>query len=184
MFLSTAAVLVLSAGMVVGRLSAHFASPGLVKPATEKQHEWLPETLGLTPDQDQKMKAVWDDVGQQMNKSHEKQRNLDKDRDAAIKALLSPEQSKAYDQIFTDYHAHRTDLEKEREQLLRTGNDRSRALLTPDQQVKWDAMNKQMHDHDHPRRGGPGGPGGPGGGRNRGGPSTRPDASISTTGPV
>jgi hypothetical protein len=117
-----------------------------------------------------------------MDKSHEKQRNLDKDRDAAIKALLSPDQSKAYDQIFTDYHTHRTDLDKERDQCFRGGNDRSRALLTPEQQVKWDAMNKQMHDHDRPHRGGPGGQGGPG--HNRGGPSTRPDAMNSSTGPV
>jgi Spy/CpxP family protein refolding chaperone len=160
--LSTATVLVLSAGMVVGRLSTRL--PMAPRPQ-DHGREWFQGSLGLSADQQQKMDAIWADVKQQMDKNGDKRRTLDKDRDAAIRALLTPEQSAAYDKIFQDYHAHRADMDKEREQLFHEANDRSRALLTPDQQVKWDAMSKDMHAHH-----GPGGP--PGRGH---GPSTRPE---------
>jgi Spy/CpxP family protein refolding chaperone len=176
--LSTAAVLVLSAGLVAGRLSAHLpvptpavVTPPVVAPPTPGGHGrgWFPETLGLTPEQQKNMDSVWADVKSQMDKNAEKHKTLDHDRDAAIKGLLTPEQSAQYDKIFADYHAGRTELDKERETLFHAANDKSRALLTPEQQAKWDAMSKDMHDHDHR---GPGGPGGPGG--RRGGPSTQP----------
>jgi len=177
-FLSATAVLVLSAGLVVGRLSARL--PVAAKPA-DHGREWFQDTLGLTPDQHQKMDAIWADVKMQMDKNHDRQRGLDKERDAAIRALLTPEQSAAYDKIFQDYHAHRSDLDKEREQLFHSANEKSRALLTPDQQVKWDTMSKDMHDHD---RHGPGGPPG----RNHGGSggaATRPDViNHAATGPI
>jgi Spy/CpxP family protein refolding chaperone len=166
--LSTAAVLVMGAGLVLGRLSARLPEATQLPPTTrplEHGREWLTDTLDLTPDQHQKMDAIWADVRQQMDKNFDRRRNLDKDRDTQIRALLTPAQSVAYDKIFADTRAQRADLDKEREQLYRDANERSRALLTADQQVKWDAMSKNMRD-----RRGPGGPPG----RNRGGPSTAP----------
>jgi Spy/CpxP family protein refolding chaperone len=171
-FLSAAAVLVLSAGLVVGRLSAHL--PMAARPI-DHNRGWLPDTLDLTPDQHQKMDAIWADVKQQMDKNGDRRRALDRERDNAIRSLLTPEQLTAYDKIFDGYHAHRADLDKERGQLFRTANERSRALLTADQQVKWDAMAKDMRDHR--------GMGGPPG-RGHGEPSTRPDAQTATTGPM
>jgi len=189
--LSTTAVLVLGAGMVVGRLSARLPEqrglpvttdlPATTRPS-EHGREWFSETLELTPDQHQKMDAIWADVTQQMDKDGDRHRNLDKERDAAIRALLTPEQSAAYDKIFADYRVQRAEMDKQREQLYRDANERSRALLTADQQVKWDSMSKNMRDRD---RRGPGGPPG----RNRGGPSTAPSVAVPaavagvTTGP-
>jgi len=186
-FLSTAAVLVLSAGLVVGRLSAHLAvvAPAVVAPPVAPPppaghgRGWFPDTLGLTPEQQKNMDAVWADVKNQMDKSQDKRKALDHDRDAAIKALLTPEQSTRYDKIFEDYHAGRAELDKDRMALFHAANEKSRALLTPDQQAKWDAMSKDMHDHDHH---GPGGPGGPGG--RRGGPSTQPATQLNGAGPT
>jgi Spy/CpxP family protein refolding chaperone len=182
-FLSAAAVLVLGAGLVVGRLSADLSvaakpvSSATTRP-TEGGHGrgWFPDQLGLTPDQDQKMKAIWADVQAQMDKNRDHQHALEHDRDVAIHALLSPQQSAAYDKIQQDYHANRNALNTEREQFIKSGKDRTRAILTPDQQVKLDAMDKDMHDHH--------GPGGPPGGHGRGGPSSRPDVMNAATGPV
>jgi Spy/CpxP family protein refolding chaperone len=170
-FLSTTAVLVLSAGLVVGRLSAHLP---VGQHPPDHGRGWFQDSLGLTPDQKTKMDAIWADLKSQRDKDDELRRGLDRERDAAIKALLTPEQSIAYDKIFQDYHAHRSDLDKEREQEFRTANERSRALLTADQQVKWDAMSKDMHDRDHRGPGAPGGPGGPPGHGH--GPSTLPES--------
>jgi Spy/CpxP family protein refolding chaperone len=180
--LSTAAVLVLSAGLVVGRLSVHLQAvvpvpatqPATIQPqGGHGGRGWFPDTLGLTPEQQKNMDAVWADVKAQVDKNMEKRKALDHDRDASIKALLTPDQSAKYEQIFADYHAGRAELDKERETFFHAANEKSRALLTPEQQAKWDAMSKDMHDRDH--RGGPGGPGGPNGRRNGGGgPATQP----------
>jgi hypothetical protein len=180
--LSTAAVLVLSAGLVVGRLSTHLQAvvapvpttqPSAPSPLSVHGRGWFSDTLGLTPEQQKNMDGVWADVKAQMDKNMEKRKALDHDRDASIKALLTPEQSAKYEQIFTDYHAGRAELDKERETFFHAANDKSRALLTPEQQVKWDAMSKDMHDRDH--HGGPGGPGGRhGSGGSGGGSATQP----------
>ena len=161
--LSTAAVLVLSAGLVVGRLSSRIPHRAL---QLDHDHSWFQEQLGLTADQRQHMDSIWADARQQMDKLGEHRHGMEHDRDAAIKALLTPEQSTAYDKIIQDYHTHRADLDKEREALFHGANDRSRALLTPDQQTKWDAMSKQMHEHHGP----------PGmSDHGHGGPDTRPN---------
>lgn len=123
----------------------------------------------MTADQRKSMDGIWADVKQQVDKLNDRRRGVDKDRDAAIRALLTPQQLAAYDKIFAGAHANHAELDKEREALFRSANDRSRALLTVDQQVKWDAMQKDMRDHEHH---GPGGPGGPG--HMHGGAATEP----------
>jgi hypothetical protein len=171
-FLSTAAVLVLSAGMVVGRLSTRLNT---VAPHGDHDRGWFQDTLGLTPEQKKNMDGIWADTKQQVDKLNDQRHTVDRDRDSAIRALLSPQQSMAYDKIFADTHAKHQEIDKEREALFHAANDRSRALLTSEQQVKWDAMQKDMHDHEHHGPGGPPGPGGPGGpGHMRNGSSTQP----------
>jgi Spy/CpxP family protein refolding chaperone len=164
-FLSVASVLVLGAGLVVGRLSDRLRP--VAPPAVEHGKGWFSDTLGLSMEQKLKMDGIWSDVRQQIDKMGDRRHSLDRDRDAAIRALLTPEQSEAYDKIFADYHNHRADLDKDREKLFHDANDRSRALLTPDQQVKWEAMSKDMRDHDH--HGPPGAPG-----HQRNGSTTQP----------
>jgi hypothetical protein len=122
------------------------------------------------------MDGIWAEVKQQVDKLNDRRRGVDKDRDAAIRALLTPEQSVAYDKIFADTHARHAELDKERETLFHSANDRSRALLTSDQQLKWDAMQKDMRDHEHHGSGGPGGPG-----RMHGGPATQPHDAAAPT---
>jgi hypothetical protein len=174
--LSTAAVLVLSAGLVLGRLSTRLRPP---QPSPDHHRGWFPEQLGLTAEQQKSMDGIWAEVKPQMDKINDRRRAADKDRDAAIRALMTPEQLAAYDKIFADLHAKHQDLDKEREALFHSANDRSRALLTADQQVKWDAMQKDMHDHERhgPGGGGPGGPGGPG--RMHNGPASQPVGAAS-----
>ncbi len=164
--LSTASVLVLSAGLVVGRLSAHL--PVTASRGADHGKGWFSDTLGLSPDQKSKMDGIWSEVRQQVDKMGDRRHGLDHDRDVAIRGLLTPEQSTAYDKIFADYHERRAELDKNRDKLFHDANDRSRALLSPDQQAKWEAMSRDMRDHHGP-------PGGPG--HQRGGGSTQPHGS-------
>jgi hypothetical protein len=177
--LSTASVLVLGAGLVVGRLSAKL--PAELPPPPGHGRGWFTESLGLTPDQKLKMDGIWAGVRQEVDKMGDRRHTLDRDRDAAIRALLTPEQEAAYEKVFSEYRDRRADLDKEREKLFHDANDRSRALLKPDQQAKWEAMSKDMRDHDH--HGPPGSPG-----HQRSGPTTQSShesqSSEGHTGPL
>jgi Spy/CpxP family protein refolding chaperone len=162
------AVLVLCAGVVVGRLSARLSAE---VPPQRQGHppSWLADQLNLSADQQQKMDAIWADVKQQVGNDWDKHRELDRERDEAIRDLLSDEQQVEYQEIYDIYRQKRQEMEKTRDALIKSAEDRSRNLLNDSQKAVWDQMTKDMHTH---RPGGPGhgpGPGpGMGGGMGRG----------------
>jgi Spy/CpxP family protein refolding chaperone len=176
-------VLIFAAGMVVGRISNRAAvsekpatQPAATQPSDRHSPSWLHDQLGLNVDQRQKMDAIWNDVRQKTGGGFEKWRALDKERDQALQALLTPEQKTQYDAILKANRDKRAELDKEREKLLADANEKSKALLTEEQKKKWDELTKEMRDHR-----GPGGPRGRGdrgpdrmgpGGNDR--PPTRP----------
>ena len=146
---SLAAILTLGAGAVVGRLSAN---PAAAKPVGHGGRGWFADELDLSADQRQKMDAVWAGTKQEVAKPGDRRKDLDKDRDAAVTKLLTPDQYASYEEIYAELRAARADLDKERDRLFHDADDRSRALLTPTQLSQWEAMQKQLHD----RHGGPG----------------------------
>jgi Spy/CpxP family protein refolding chaperone len=164
------ALLVLCAGVVVGRLSARLAAE-VPPPPPDHTPSWLADQLNLSADQQQKMDAIWADVKQQMNGEGDKHRELDRERDDAIRDLLSDDQWLDYQEIYGIYRQKRQEMEKARDALIKSAEDRSRNLLNDSQKSRWDQLAKDMHAH-HP--GGPGhgpgpGPGpGPGHGEGRG----------------
>ncbi len=151
--LSIAAVLVLSAGLVVGRLLP-------TRPGPAGGHGggggrgWFNDALDLTPEQRKQMDGIWADTKQQIARTWDRRHDLDRKREAAVRALLTPAQVAAYDKAWADYHAGRTALDQERDRLVHDADDRSQLLLTDSQKARWKAMSKDMHDH----HGGPGGP--------------------------
>jgi len=153
------AVLVLCAGVVVGRLSARLSDEA-PPPPTGHTPSWLADQLDLTADQQQKMDAIWADVKQQMSKDWDKHRDLDRQRDEAVRDLLSDDQLVQYEAIYDAYRVKRAEMERTRDTLIKSAEERSRELLTDSQKVRWDQLAKDMHTH-HPGPGGPG-PGGPG----------------------
>jgi Spy/CpxP family protein refolding chaperone len=157
------AVLVLCAGVVVGRLSARLSSE-IPPPPPGHTPSWLADQLDLTADEQQKMDAIWADVKQQMSRDWDKRHDLDRQRDEAIRNMLTDEQRAKYEEIYDTYRQKRADMEKTRDALIKSAEERSRALLTDSQKVRWDQLAKDMHGH-HPGPGGPGpehGPDGPG----------------------
>ena len=164
--LSIAAILVLSAGLVVGRLSDRIPAVRSVPPGGhgghggDPGHGWFTDALDLSVDQRRQMDAIWSDVRGQIGKTWDQRHDLDRKRDAAVRALLTPQQAAAYDKVWADYRVGRTALDKERDQLVRDANERSKALLTDAQKARWEAMSKDIHDH-HPGGPLPPPPGGP-----------------------
>ncbi len=136
--LLTAFVLVLSAGMVVGRLSAQL--PVVKAERTGPAPSWLADELNLTPDQRKQMDAIWADAKPKMDKLFERRQELDRERDQAIQDLLTPAEWTAYGKIMDDFHSRRADCEKQRLDLMQDASAHSRALLSDSQLQKWDAL--------------------------------------------
>jgi hypothetical protein len=154
-----AAVLVLCAGVVVGRLSARLAVEPPPPPAGHSP-SWLQDQLALSGDQRQQMDAIWAEVKQEMGTDRDRRREFDRERDEAIQNLLSDQQKLIYQEIYNEYHTKRQQMENTRDALIKNAEERSRAMLSDSQKVRWDQLSKDMHGH----RSGPGSGPGPGGG--------------------
>jgi F0F1-type ATP synthase membrane subunit b/b' len=171
-------VLVLAAGVVVGRLWTRL--PLAAPPPPGQERSWIADQLDLTTDQRKQMDAIWAETKQKMAATFDQHHSLDHERDAAIRNLLNDEQKAAYDKIQAEYRAKRTQMDKQRDQLIHDAEERSRALLDDSQQKQWDELTKLMHQRHGPH-GPPGSPGGPGPG-DAGRPGGPPD-TVPTTRP-
>jgi len=139
-------VLMLGAGVVVGRLSLAPLAPATI-PQTQpdRPRQWF-DQLALSPQQRQEMDAIWSDTKQKLHNLNmmDRRHELDKQRDEAIRALLNEQQLASYDQINGDFHAKLDELEKDRQKLIDDANQRSRALLDDNQKKMWDEQSKRM----------------------------------------
>jgi len=140
------AVLTLSAGVVLGwvwtplqRIEAGPAGGHGGGP-----RPWIVDQLGLSAEQQKQMDKIWGDTRQQMQKLSERRRDLEKQRDQQVQALLDSSQRAAYDKINEAFRTQREDFDKQRESLIADANVRSRALLDPSQKDKWDIISKDM----------------------------------------
>ena|SRR5579884_2166817 len=112
--------------------------------------------LNLTPSQREQMKQIWDDVTKR-RPPREEYEKIDRERDARIAALMSPQQKAQYDQIRREHDAARDALHKKWEALVHEADERAKTFLTPEQQQKLDEIRKR-HGHRTPFRGGRRGP--------------------------
>jgi Spy/CpxP family protein refolding chaperone len=149
------AFLSLSAGMVVGWVWTPLQK---IEAGSQGTHggggpgPWFAQ-LGLSPDQQKQMDKIWGDTRAQMQKMFERHRELDKERDQEIMALLNPSQRAAYDKINQEFRNGREDADKQRDSLLADANARSRALLDDSQKEKWDILSKDMRRRRGPMGG-------------------------------
>ena len=141
-------ILVLAAGMVIGRISTKL--PAATQPV-DKPHGWFDEQLNLSADQRKQMDAIWGEVRQNVGKTFEGRSALDKDRDQAIMNLLNDDQKKQYAAIYDNYRTKRAEMDKQRDKLFADANARSRAILDEEQQKRWDALAKERHGWPGPR---------------------------------
>jgi hypothetical protein len=150
--LLTTAVLVLGAGVVLGRLSTQWTP--IMRPPP-RPRSWLADQLKLTADQRKQMDAIWAETRTKIDQTFQSRHDLDQQREKDILALLSTQQRTAYEKINADFRAKINGLFTKRNQLVDQASDQSRALLDPGQQRKWDAMTKEMESRG--RMGPPGG---------------------------
>src|SRR5581483_9979532 len=100
-------VLVLAAGVVLGRLSSRLPDDHF---PPHKQPPWVAQ-LGLSAEQQKQMDAIWAETRKKMDESREAadqhRQELQQQRDDAIHKLLSADQQAAYDKIQEDYRNKR-----------------------------------------------------------------------------
>ena len=140
-------LVVCAAGAVVGTAVDRHVRP------IEEHRGGLPRELGLTSEQEQQMKAIWDGVIQKRMSNFKTRHDEAKQRDTKIRGLLTDDQKSQYDDIVKQYESETAALEDQLHQAEREAEQKTRALLTPEQARKWDEMRKRMthepRDRDH-----------------------------------
>ena len=160
-----------AAGLIVGleTKQASIASP-TAPPTTSPSRGrggggpgQLAAELNLSPDQQEKMKAIWSDVAKHgRGENEERRRQLRSERDDAIAALVPAADKDKFEQIKKTYSDQMTAMDKEMRVRFDEAVKKTREILTAEQRAKYDEI-LARHQFDRGGRG-PGGPGGPGGG--------------------
>ncbi|HEV8291224.1 MAG TPA: hypothetical protein VGP94_04855, partial [Tepidisphaeraceae bacterium] len=103
------------AGAVVGLQLRTAPAQATVQPTQGQRPSWLRSELGLTPEQNEQMKNIWEGL-HISGRSHEERRHrLRDERDEAIAALLAPSVMGDYDRVLQDYSNKLTALAQERD---------------------------------------------------------------------
>jgi Spy/CpxP family protein refolding chaperone len=166
-------MLVFAAGWSLGTAMerAHYSS--MSAPTTQPIHRqhppqdgsWLKRELGLSADQDAKIREIWAPLASARGKYMDQWQQINRDRDDAVRNLLSADQKVAMDSIYSEAEAEQAALEGRRDKEYKDAVAKTNELLTPDQQKKYSNILAHQHgDHGRfpPRSMAPAsGPGGP-----------------------
>ena len=163
------------AGWVMGTATEreHSSKPSTTQPHQKPPHPgsegWLGNQLGLTADQDAKIKDIWAPLASARSKYMDQWQQINRDRDEQVRNLLTADQKAAMDSLYSEAEAEQIALEGRREKEYKDAVAKTNELLSPEQQKKYANILAHQHGGDRghfPRNGGPGpssGPGGPGG---------------------
>ena len=113
---------------------------------------WLSSELNLTPEQRDKMSAIWTEVMHNSGEhGRERRQALQKQRDDAVRALLTEPQKAQYESVLQDYSKRAGELSKEREKLFQEAVERTKLILTDEQRKKYEELLKNRLERErHP----------------------------------
>jgi hypothetical protein len=111
----------------------------------DRNWSWLSEELKLTPDQSERIRAIWSDMlqGPASRPSGERRRAAQKERDESIVALLKPDQKESYDKILEHYNQQTAEITRDREAAFQAAVERTKAVLDDGQRVKYEELLKK-----------------------------------------
>jgi Spy/CpxP family protein refolding chaperone len=145
-----ALVFALGAGAVAGyvgatRLPPHAGDHGAGGPGGNRDRETdLARELNLTDAQREQMRKIWSDAMQGAGREHmDKLRSLQRERDDAFLALLTPEQKQSYEKIQADYRDKTDAMGREREKAFTKAIEQTNQILDPQQQQKYAEIRKR-----------------------------------------
>jgi cell division protein ZapA (FtsZ GTPase activity inhibitor) len=141
-------VLAMGAGVAVGMLGARTV-PARVPPGDPQS--WLVSELQLSPDQQVKMKQIWQEMLQDKGRQYgEEMRQLQQQRDAAIAALMTPDQKEQYTKINQDFAARTREVWQRMERDFSAAADRTKQILDDRQKEKFQAMMDKFRAQHRP----------------------------------
>jgi len=139
-----------AAGLVVGMNPRQGVAPEPAKPS--RRGGWLAAELNLSPQQQQQLDAIWSETAWRGGREREdRRRQLIRERDEAIVALIRPEDKPKYDEILKNYTDQTAALEREWRGSFQTAVERTKEVLTPEQRVKYEEMLKRHESERGPR---------------------------------
>jgi Spy/CpxP family protein refolding chaperone len=141
-------VLGLTAGVLAGLLAARLPSVAASHPlppptAPGGVPQGLVEELGLTPQQQDQMRVIWEGVRTRVHRSLDDAQQLQKDRDAAVVALMNDQQKAQFEKISQEYAKKYAELEQKRQQAFEQAVKKTRELLTGEQRKRYDEILKE-----------------------------------------
>lgn len=164
------------AGLLVGvnRPSQRAASNSDAAPTTRRggadRRSELDALLNLRPEQKAALKKIWSDTADRGRRQiDDRRRELRRQREEKIEALLSPEQRAAFEQAHEEYDEQTKALEREMRASFQKSVEATKTVLDPDQRVKYEQW-LEKRQWDRGPRGGGGGDRGRGRDRGPGGP--------------
>lgn len=129
-------IVALGSGIVIGK-----KFPMATKPDSHERSR-LSDELKLNDDQREKMRNIWQEVvrGGSRQGGFDRRRQLAKERDEAIAAIMTKEQKPAYDAVLATYSQQVAELSKEREATFQKAVEQTKAILDPGQRAKYEEL--------------------------------------------
>jgi hypothetical protein len=123
-------------GVLVSRIPGH--DPG--SSSVEASESSLTAILGLTSDQREQMRQIWEAARSKVHQTVEQAQNLQKERDDALFALLDAEGKVKFASISREFADRDQNLTRQRDAAFADAVGRTKALLNPAQREKYDQI--------------------------------------------
>jgi Spy/CpxP family protein refolding chaperone len=150
-----------AAGLVIGAqrtttTDQKHAAPTTGPSTRPDRRGFLAAELGLTPQQQEQMNQIWSDVAHRGGREREEQRRqLRKEREDAIAALIKTDDRAKYDEVLSSYTQKMEALDAQWRTSFQDAVERTKQLLNPDQRAKYEALlQRNQWDRDGRDRGG------------------------------
>ena len=132
-------ILSLAAGVIAGKL--------VWRPAAPSAGSALEAELGLSRDQCDRIRAIWEPLQKSASDTYAQAQRVELEREAAYKALMTPQQIEQYARLKQDYDERVLALKAKRDQDFHEAVDKTRQLLMPEQREKYEQMLKErLHE--------------------------------------
>ena len=148
-------VMAFAAGLLVGtQMQRRQVATGADSSATTRPERpprggggpagWLERELGLNADQKAQLEKIWSETARMGGRERDdKRRQLRRERDEAIAALVPPEHYGKYDQILAHYFAQTEAIDQEMKAAFDESVRKTKEILTSQQRAKYEELLKR-----------------------------------------
>jgi Spy/CpxP family protein refolding chaperone len=133
-------LLPIGAGIVAGMVAARMPGHSKDNEAADVRTDGLSEQLGLSDEQAQQMRTIWESVREQVRTSYTDAEQLQHSRDEELVGLLNQEQKAKFEKISRTYSDKFAQLRKKRDQSFASAVEQTRNLLSEEQRQKYDEI--------------------------------------------